>query len=107
MDQNAAYAFAKQGLQSAVETQSVAPARTIATAISGLDKLNERLANIRAGLSHLCEAIGGPYPASGQIKGDRPPISGAVGRLNESTDAAHSILSEIEELLSTASRSLG
>ena len=107
--QKAAYNPGTLGALAGGNANAIATAapRTIATALSGMDKLVERLANVRGAVGHLCETIGGPYPASGQIKGDRPPSSGAVGRLNDSADHAHSILSEIEQLLSAVGRSLG
>ena len=85
---------------------AIAPPRTIATAVSGLDTLNARLNEVRALTSKLCESIGGPFPVGGIAK-DSPPASGAVGRINDSVASAHTTLGEIESLLNTIARSLG
>lgn len=101
------------GAQSNYNTVSVgntvaAAPRTISSAGSRMDSLNERLNTARNALDQIANQIGGPRPAqAGQIKGDTPPSSDAVSRLNGSADAAHSIMNDIEETLQAIGRSLG
>lgn len=88
-------------------TVSAAP-RTISSAGSRLDGLNERLNSARNTLDAIANQIGGPRPAqAGQIKGDTPPMPDAVSRLNGSADAAHQIMNDIEETLQAIGRALG
>jgi hypothetical protein len=102
------YQHAANGLNQAQMQQTAAPPpRTIASAMSRVDGLNERLIQMRGHLSNICEQIGGPYPASAAIGKERAASPGAVGRLNDSVDAAHDCVAEIESLLQSISRSLG
>lgn len=90
-----------------IPVEATAVPRTVATAVGRLDALNQRLNELRALSYHLSDQIGGPRPASGQIKGEAPSPMGAVGRLNDATDAAHETLSDIEETLKAIARALG
>ncbi len=89
--------------------QPVTTPRTVASACGRLEQLNERLAGLRNMTYALADQIGGPRPVGNGIKGvaESAQAYGAVGRLNDSADAAHSTLDEIEETLKAISRSLG
>lgn len=85
----------------------VAP-RTVASAIGRIDGLNERLQGIRSQLANVSDMIGGPRNIAGNQKASAAPSpSGAVHRLNDSADNGHSVVSDIEDLLSSIQRSLG
>jgi len=118
MYQNAATGYAGNALSSMEKSNyaqqagltvpgEIAAPRTIATALSSMDALNDRLSNIRSVINQLCMTIGGPYPASSDAGQKAQQSSGAVGRLNDSAGAAHETLSEIERLLSSIAHSLG
>lgn len=95
----------------AVGLQTTAPQapRTISSAISRVDGLNDRLSKIREELSNISDQIGGPRPVSdGTGKPSQaPPSISAVSRLNDSADYAHDYLTEIEGLLGSIGRALG
>lgn len=80
--------------------------RTIASAQSRMDGLNERLMEVRNHLGGIADAIGGPRPANGEAKASLPS-AGAVGRLNDAVEAGHCQVAEIHELLAAISRALG
>ena len=84
----------------------VSPPRTIASAMGRVDGLNERLSKVREHLSNLSDQIGGPRPTGALVKDHEPP-TGAVGHLNDSIDAAHDQVADIEDLLGCISRALG
>lgn len=82
--------------------------RTVASAIGRIDGLNERLQGIRSQLANVSDMIGGPRNIAGNQKASAAPSpSGAVHRLNDSADHGHSVVSDIEDLLSSIQRSLG
>lgn len=87
---------------------AVAAPRSIASAIGRIDGLNARLAKAREHLATLSDRIGGPRPTDGEAGGDPkvPPI-GAVARLNDATEHAHSQMSDIENLLGSIGRAFG
>jgi hypothetical protein len=84
----------------------VAPPRTIASAISRMEGLNERLAKVNSHLSGIANELGALRQA-GSNGIEKAPCVGAIGRLNDSADAAHSQLADIEDLLSAISTALG
>lgn len=88
---------------------SVTPPRTLTSAMSQMDNLNERLNEIRAQLCSLSDTIGGPRPLA-TIAGNNaatPPETSVVGRLNDSAIAAHRQVDEISGLLASIGRALG
>lgn len=89
------------------ETSTAEAPRTIASAMARIDSLNERLSSAREQLSALSDQIGGPRGVSASTGRDNPPSVGAVGRLNEATETAHSQMSDIEGLLASIGRALG
>lgn len=94
------------GYQAAANTMPTAP-RTIASAGSRLDDLHQRLCKAREHLTALADQLGALRAVSGAPSKAEPPTIGAVGRLNDSADAAHYQVSEIEELLGSIERVLG
>ena len=103
MQKNAGYGQAQQG------TAAVEAPRTIASAVSRHDQVNERLGAINAQLAALSDVIGGPRPTAGQniARDNAPAPQSAVHRLNDSADTAHILISDIESLLNSISRALG
>ena len=82
--------------------------RTITSAISRVDGLNERLSEVIKGLTSLSDQIGGPRPIAGASAGEPKVQSPAVvDRLNDSAEYAHVQLSTIDSLLASIARSLG
>lgn len=82
--------------------------RTIASAIGRVDGLNDRLAKVREHLANISDQIGGPRLVGEASKGtERPPAAGAVGKLNDATEAAHVYVGDIESLLGSIGRALG
>lgn len=83
--------------------------RTLSSASSRIDALNERLAKAAESLSMVSSQIGGltPVPGAGNAKNSVTAASGAVHRLNDSADAAHSQISDIENLIAGIGRALG
>jgi hypothetical protein len=107
---NLANANYGQGLQQGAALGSLrapeAP-RTIASAASRMEGVNERLAKVSESLSIISGQLG-TLSGVGVSAGDtKPAPCGAVGRLNDAADAAHRSLSEIEQLISGIGRSLG
>jgi hypothetical protein len=97
---------AYQGHQNTVN--SIPVPRTIASAIGRVENLNERLFGVRNQLTQISDQIGGPRELSNKLSADASPQSpNAVSRLNDSADAAHDCLSDIESLLGSIGRALG
>jgi len=103
------YGYAQTAPLGGTEGQKVSAApRSIASAIGRIDGLNARLAKAREHLATLSDQIGGPRPTDGEAGGD-PKVQpiGAVARLNDATEHAHSQMSDIENLLGSIGRALG
>ena len=83
------------------------PPRTLSSAASKLDSLNERLAKATESLSMIAGQIGALASIGVPASSNQPAANGAVGRLNESADSAHLKISEIEQLIAGIGRSLG
>lgn len=82
--------------------------RTITSAISKVDGLNDRLAKVREQLTGLSDQIGGPrLTGDGSKNAERPPSAGVVGKLNDATESAHNYVGDIENLLGSIGRALG
>jgi hypothetical protein len=84
-----------------------APPLTLASALSRMEGLNERISQARDSLAKIASLLGALHPAE-----DMPPKaaqipSGAVGRLNDVADLGHERLCTIENLLSGIERALG
>lgn len=85
---------------------AVAQPLTIASALSRMEALNERLAQTVSRLSQVSNALGSLHPVEASPKPGQIP-SGVVGRLNDVADTAHDRAMEIENLLSGIERALG
>lgn len=96
---------ANHGYAAMPETSPPTP-RTITSAISRMETLNERLGGLRVGMEKLADQIGGPRPAAEkqQPSAQDPTV---VGRLNDSAEYAHVQLNEIEGLMNGIARALG
>ncbi len=102
----ASYLGAASGLNAA-NSVTKAP-DTIASAVGGLDRLNERLNSLAAAAYQISNTIGAPSPLVGCAVGpDTPEPMGHVHRLNTAASRAHEKLNEIEEVLSAIQRALG
>ena len=93
--------------QNSLKQQVEAP-RTISSAASRIDGLNDRLLKTYEALAMISSQLGALTPVNGQspVK-DVPSPSGAVHRLNESADKAHGLIGDIENLIQGISRALG
>jgi hypothetical protein len=83
--------------------------RTIASASSRIDTLNERLLKAVEALGMISAQIGAMTPVSGlnNAKNGQTSPGGAVNRLNDSADEAHARISEIENYIQSIGRALG
>ena len=83
--------------------------RTIASASSRLEALNERLAKASEALSMVCSQIGALSALNqiGRGAADGSVAGGAVHRLNDAADEAHSRLLAIENYIASIQRALG
>lgn len=79
---------------------------TVASALGRIEGLNARLAQVATQLAAISDAVGGPRPVNG-VGGDAPAPSGMVYRLNDSAEASHRQISEIEDLIGAIGRALG
>lgn len=95
--------------QQAAATNSInqPPPRTVASAISRMESLNERLTTASNGLGGIADMLGALRGVPGKDAVGKPAASGAISRLNDSADTAHSQLSDIEVLLAAISSALG
>jgi hypothetical protein len=93
----------------ALGLQQVEPPRTIASAASRIDGLNERLAKMRESLSMISAQIGAMSSVGVNVADKNGVVTpgGAVYRLNDATDAAHSQMTDIENLIDGIGRALG
>lgn len=110
--ENAAKAYANQALGGSVGSHSLqqAPApRTLSSAASRIESLNERLLKATEALSIISAQIGAISPVVGGNANAKnsPSPNGAVHRLNDSADFAHNQLAEVENLIASISRALG
>jgi hypothetical protein len=80
--------------------------RTITSAASRIDILNERLLKTVEVLSQISSQLGAITPISKEANGETSPC-GAVHRLNDSADRAHARLNEVDALLNSIMRTLG
>jgi hypothetical protein len=87
--------------------QAAPTPRTITSAASRIDALNERLGKVVEGLSMVSSQLGALTPVAAGEKNTQPAASGAVHRLNDSADTAHARVCEIENLIGGITRALG
>lgn len=80
---------------------------TLQSAISGFEGVNARLIEIITKAHQIAVAVGGPFPASGQIAKDQPAPESAVSRLNDLSGRCHRQLDDLNECLGAMARSLG
>lgn len=84
------------------------PPRTLASAISALDALNKRLAEVSDKTLRIATMIGGPVPASGGIQGaNSPEKPSAMQGLNDLVQECHNRVNALSAGLDAMSRSLG
>lgn len=84
------------------------PPRTLASAISALDALNKRLAEVSDKALRIATMIGGPVPASGGIQGaNSPEKPSAMQGLNDLVQECHNRVNALSAGLDAMSRSLG
>lgn len=86
--------------------QSASPPKTLASALSRVEGLNERLMQNIQALDSIANALGALRCGVKSSKVN-PDSVGAVGRLNDVADAAHAHLADIDDLISGISRALG
>lgn len=84
----------------------VAP-RTLVSAATRMDAVNERLGQLDAHLNAIADQLGVLRAAQAGASTDKMPPCGAVARLNDAADGAHYRLSEIEATLKSISGALG
>lgn len=102
------YGYAQASTLGSIEGQKVnAAPRTIASTIGRIEGLNARLGKVREHLASLSDQIGGPRPTEAGENGGSPAAVGAVGRLNDASEYAHTQMSDIENLLGSIGRALG
>jgi hypothetical protein len=87
--------------------QVVQAPQTLARAMESVMSLNARMGELSGRCHQLAAAIGGPYPAAGNIKGGATEAPSAMGKLNDDLDYAHSQLSDIEGAIAAMQRALG
>lgn len=88
--------------------QTAEPPRTLASAGSRLETVNERLAKATDALSTVCQQIGAMTGLNALSASDKAPTPiGAVHRLNDLGDEANSRLSTIEAYIASIQRALG
>ena len=86
--------------------QPVAP--TLTRALSRIDDLNKRLAQLAAGTQAIAQQIGGPFPVRGTADDAKAAApQSAMESLNGKIDSAHSWVSDIEGAQDAIRRSLG
>ena len=94
-----------------MQAQSTAPAPdTLLRAMSGMESLNKRLADLSAHIEQIAIAIGGPWPCDAKSQGNVVPAPAqppAMALLNSHVDAAHLRVSTIEEAIAAIRRALG
>ncbi|OAF05448.1 hypothetical protein AYJ54_00650 [Bradyrhizobium centrolobii] len=107
---NAANAYQGAVLGAIGQANKVEAPRTLASAASRIETLNERLAKSIDALSMICSQIGA-MSALNQIGGNpneaKAVPGGAIHRLNDSADEAHAKLSAIEGYVVSIQRALG
>lgn len=83
--------------------------RTLNSAAGRLEALNERLSKAVEGLAMIASQIGAMTPVNGlsQGKNAQTTACGAVHRLNDAADDAHSKAGEIETYIASLQRALG
>ena len=82
--------------------------RTLASAASRLEAINERLAKNADALSMICQQIGAMTGLSAGTDGKSAPSPiGAVHRLNDLADDANTKLSTVEAYIASIQRALG
>lgn len=89
--------------------QAIVP-RTISSAIGRVDSLGDRLKGLHDQVSKIHDAIGGPRNIGGDAGANKQGQvggGGAVWRLNESAEAAHQVVNEIEDQLNRIQGALG
>jgi hypothetical protein len=87
---------------------AVVQPHSISSALGRLDGLNERLDSLRMLANGLADQIGGPRPANNLNKAvSGQEAVGAVSRLNNAAETAHSSVADIEETLKSIGRALG
>lgn len=104
-----ANAYAGQGISGlAGVNKNVEAPRTLASAGSRMETVNERLAKAADALSMVCQQIGAMtgLSAGAEAKPAPTPI-GAVHRLNELADDANVKLSTVENYIASIQRALG
>lgn len=83
------------------------PPKTLASAVSRLDGINEHLAKVAESLSQITSHLGVPVLVSGGANGKQATPGGMVHRLNDTAEDAHVRLTEIEALIAGIGRALG
>lgn len=83
------------------------PPRTIASASSKIDLLNERLAKAIESLSMASSQIGALTNMEVSGSKDATSPGGAVHRLNDQAELAHERMNHIENLIAGIARALG
>lgn len=96
---------AAQGVITGKQSVPEAP-RTIASALSRMEVLNGRLETTREHLARIASALGAIYPITADDTG-KPITNGAVGRLNDAADVGHSLMNQLESVLSALEQVLG
>jgi hypothetical protein len=99
--------YAAQTIGGANAQTIPAPPKTLASALGRVDGLASRLAEVRNRLGHLADIIGGPRGINGQASEKEPPPRSAITHLNDSADAAHAVVSDIEDLIAHITNALG
>lgn len=85
----------------------IEPPRTIASAASRIDELNQRLSVSTEALGMIAAQLGALSGVGVPPLKDQTAASGAIHRLNDAADAAHLKLGEMEGLIAGISRALG
>ncbi|HEX5509847.1 MAG TPA: hypothetical protein VFX37_15205 [Pseudolabrys sp.] len=83
------------------------PPRTIASAISRLEQVNDRLGAFGERLAIIADQLGVLRAVGDDPKGAKPLASGAIERLNHGTEMAHEHLNAIDSLLGAIINALG
>lgn len=109
--QASANAYQQNGAQAlgGLNTVKQEPPRTLGSAASRMEALNERLSKASEALAMACNQIGAMTGLNGQIAGGNPnaPATGAVHRLNDLADDANAKVSTIEAYIASIQRALG
>lgn len=81
--------------------------QTLNRALSTLEDLNKRLAQLTSGIQSIAQQIGGPFPVRGDNPAKDGPPQSAMESLNSKIDGAHAWVADIEGAQEAIRRSLG